>query len=58
MDSRINELLRQAEQLRQQTTQLNERLKELQFKDKLYIDEDAGKTGTFARLRALALGKK
>jgi len=55
---RINELLAQAEDLNRQTTQLDERLKELQFRDKLYFDENPPQSGTFSRLKALVLGQK
>jgi hypothetical protein len=54
---RISELVTQAQELTRQTTRLDERLKELQFKDKLYIDDDVHKSGTIARLKALVLGK-
>ena len=55
---RINELRAQAAQLSRLTVQLDERLKELQFKDKLYIEDDTRESGTIARLKALVLGKK
>jgi len=53
----IDELLAQAEQLSRQTTQLNERLKKLPLSDKLYLEDDASKSGTFSRLIAMVLGK-
>ncbi|MDH3440572.1 MAG: protoglobin domain-containing protein [Gammaproteobacteria bacterium] len=55
---RTNELLAQAEQLSRHTARLSERLTELQFRDKLYVDEDISEPGTIARLKALVLGKK
>ncbi|MDH3417978.1 MAG: protoglobin domain-containing protein [Gammaproteobacteria bacterium] len=54
----ISELLAQAAQLTRQTEQLDARLKELQFRDKLYIDESTPESGTISRLKALVLGKK
>ena len=53
----IDELLAQAEQLSRQTTQLDERLKKLPLSDKLYLEDDASKSGTFSRLIAMVLGK-
>jgi len=53
----IDELLAQAEQLSRQTTQLDERLKKLPLSDKLYLEDDVSKSGTFSRLIAMVLGK-
>ena len=53
----IDELLAQAEQLSRQATQLDERLKKLPLSDKLYLEDDASKSGTFSRLIALVMGK-
>jgi hypothetical protein len=53
----IDELLAQAEQLSRQTTRLNERLKKLPLSDKLYLEDDASKSGAFSRLIAMVLGK-
>ena len=48
----IDELLALAEQLSRQTTQLDERLKKLPLSDKLYLEDDASKSGAFSRLIA------
>ena len=53
----IDELLAQAEQLSRQATQLDERLKKLPLSDKLYLEDDASKSGTFSRLIAMVMGK-
>jgi hypothetical protein len=53
----IDELLAQAEQLSRQTTQLEERLKQLPRSDKLYLEDDASKSGAFSRLIAMVRGK-
>jgi hypothetical protein len=53
----IDELLAQAEQLSRQTTRLNERLKKLPLSDKLYLEDDASKSGAFSRIIAVILGK-
>ena len=53
----IDELLAQAEQLSRQTTQLDARLKKLPRSDKLYLEDDASKSGAFSRLIAMVLGK-
>lgn len=55
--TRVDELMAQAEELTRQTARLAERLEELQFRDKLYIEERAEDTGTISRLRALISGK-
>lgn len=55
---RINELLAQTEQLFKQTAQLDERLKGLQFSDRLYIADSNPESGLIARLKAMLLGKK
>jgi hypothetical protein len=47
------ELIGEIERLRSQTQQLRERLDELQFRDRLYIDDSGSDSGTFARLKAL-----
>jgi len=54
---RINELLVQTEQLFKQTAQLDERLKGLQFSDRLYIADSIPESGLIARLKAMLLGK-
>jgi len=54
----INELRAQADQLIHQTAQLNERLKELQFSDRLYIEDGIPESATLSRLKALIFGKK
>jgi len=53
----IDELLAQAEQLSRQTTQLDECLKKLPLSDKLYLEDDASKSGAFSRLIAMVRGK-
>jgi hypothetical protein len=53
----INELLAQAEQLSRQTTQLEDRLKQLPRSDKLYLEDDDSKFGAFSHLIAMVLGK-
>ena len=55
---RINELLAQTEQLSRQTAQLDERLKELQFGDRLYIADSTPESGLLERLKAMLLGKE
>ena len=55
---RIDELRAQAQQLSAQTALLDARLEELQFKDRLFIDDDTQKSGTMARLKTLILGKQ
>ena len=54
----INELLAQSEQLLRQAAQLSERLKELQFSDRLYIDDGIPESAPLARLKALIFGNK
>jgi hypothetical protein len=53
----IDALLAQAEQLSRKTTQLDERLKKLPLSDKLYLEHNTSKSGTFSRLIALVLGR-
>lgn len=55
---RINELLAQTEQLSRQSAQIDERLKGLQYSDRLYIADSVPETGLIARLKAMLLGKK
>ena len=54
----IDELLARAEQLLDQTARLDERLKGLQFRDKLYIADGTPGGGTLSRLKALLLGRR
>lgn len=53
-----NELNALAEQLSQQTAQLDKRLNDLQAGDRLYIHDDAARMGPFARLKARISRKK
>lgn len=53
----LDELLAQAEQLSRQATQLNKRLKELPLSDKLYLEDDTSKSGTFSHLIAMVMGR-
>jgi hypothetical protein len=53
----IDALLAQVEQLNRQTSQLDERLQKLPLSDKLYVERIDSKSGTFARLIAMVLGK-
>jgi methyl-accepting chemotaxis protein len=57
-EKRITELTAFVEQLSRQAARLDARLKELQFRDKLYIEEEVPDSGTMSRLKALILGKK
>jgi hypothetical protein len=56
-DQRINDLLVQTQELCRCATLLDERLKELQFGDKLYIDESHPQSGLISRMKALIFRK-
>ncbi len=53
-----SELNALTDRLMQQTAQLDKRLDDLQFRDRLYIDEDVARDGPFARLKDRLFGRK
>ena len=53
-----NELNALVERLSEQTAQLDKRLNDLKFVDRLYIHDDVARTGILARLKARILGKQ
>jgi methyl-accepting chemotaxis protein len=57
VNKHVDKLLAQAEQLSHQTTQLDQRLKKLPLRDKLYLEDNTSKSGMFSRLVTMVLGK-